>query len=204
MGVDPWRLLQPLLGHPLVTRVIQNVYLCGWTALLIAILMAVTFTPRLAHVRTRFYAIYFVAWILLGNVLAAAFLSGGPAYFAALTGDQSRYGPLMHYLAFSDGAMNSSVTLQHQLWGMYLGHQMEMGSGISAFPSLHVAMTTLFALTAFHIDRRLGWLMSAVAGVIFVGSVHLAWHYAVDGLFSGVFVTAAWFGMAALKPRAAA
>ncbi|MGE5501503.1 MAG: phosphatase PAP2 family protein [Ignavibacteriales bacterium] len=204
MGVDPWRVLQPVLGHPLVTRAIQNVYLCGWTALLIVLLGAVTFWPRLTHVRTRFYVIYFGAWIVLGNILAAVFLSGGPAYYAALTGDHARFGPLMQYLSFSDGALNSSVTLQHKLWAMYLGHHMEMGSGISAFPSLHVAMTTLFALTAFHIDRRLGWLMSALAGVIFVGSVHLAWHYAVDGLFSGAFVTAAWFGMAALKPKPSA
>lgn len=204
MGVDPWRVLQPLLGHPLVTRIIQNVYLCGWTAVLIVILMAVTFAPRLAHIRTRFYVTYFVAWIILGNILAAVFLSGGPAYFAALTGDHARYGPLIRYLSFSDGMANSSVTLQHKLWAMYLDRHMEMGSGISAFPSLHVAMTTLFALTAFHIDRRLGWFMTALTGVIFLGSVHLAWHYAVDGLFSGTFVLGAWFGMAALKPRPSA
>lgn len=203
MGVDPWRVLQPVLGHPLVTRLIQNVYLCGWTALLIAMLAAVTFWPRLKDIRTRFYVIYFVAWIILGNIVAAAFLSGGPVYFAALTGDHARFGPLVQYLSFSDGQLNSSVTLQHKLWTMYLGHHMEMGSGISAFPSLHVAMTTLFALTAFHIDRRLGWLMSALALVIFVGSVHLAWHYAVDGIFSAAFVLAVWFGMAALRRRPA-
>lgn len=204
MGVDPWRVLQPALGHPLVTRIIQNVYLCGWTALLIAMLAAVTFWPRLKDVRTRFYVIYFGAWIVLGNIVAASFFSGGPVYFAAITGDHARFGPLVQYLSFSDGLLNSSVTLQHKLWAMHQGHHMEMGSGISAFPSLHVAMTTLFALTAFHIDRRLGWLMSALAFVIFVGSVHLAWHYAVDGLFSGAFVLAAWYGMAALKPRRAA
>jgi hypothetical protein len=65
-------------------------------------------------------------------------------------------------------------------------------------------MTTLFALTAFHLDRRLGWAMSALAVVIFLGSVHLAWHYAIDGYASAAFVMAAWFGLARLKPRPAA
>lgn len=204
MGVDPWRVLQPVLGYPLVTRLIQNIYLCGWTALVVGMLTAVLFSPRLNGVRGRFLAIYFAAWIILGNILAAAFLSGGPVYFAALTGDHARFAPLVDYLSFSNGLLNSSVTIQHKLWALHQQHRMQMGTGISAFPSLHVAMTTLFALTAFHLDRRLGWAMTALAAVIFLGSVHLAWHYAIDGYVSAVFVLVAWFGIAALTPRRAA
>jgi len=204
MGLDPWRALQPVLGHPLITRAIQNIYLSGWTALLVGMLAAVIFSPRLKPVRMRFFIIYFAGWIILGNILAATFLSGGPVYYAALTGDHARFGPLVQYLSFSDGLLNSSVTIQHKLWNLRQHHQMQMGTGISAFPSLHVAMTTLFALTAFHFDRRLGWVMSALAVVIFLGSVHLAWHYAIDGYASAAFVMAAWFGLARLKPRPAA
>jgi hypothetical protein len=148
MGVDPWRVLQPILGHPLVTRVIQNIYLFGWTGILVGVVTAVTFSPRLRAVRRRFFIVYFAAWIVLGNIVAAAFLSGGPVYFAAFTGDHARYAPLLHYLSFSNGLENSSFTVQRELWWLHEHHKVGMGAGISAFPSLHVAMATLYALTA--------------------------------------------------------
>jgi hypothetical protein len=45
--------------------------------------------------------------------------------------------------------------------------------------------------------------MTALAVVTFLGSVHLAWHYAVDGYASAIFVTAAWFGVGRLTARPA-
>ena len=62
-------------------------------------------------------------------------------------------------------------------------------------------MATLFALTAFQLDKRLGWAMVAFAVVIMLGSVHLGWHYAVDGYFSAVVVLALWFGVGFVLKR---
>lgn len=202
-GVDPWRLLQPVLGHHLITRAIQNLYLSGWGTLLMGFSAAVAFWPRLTHIRNRFFLTYFAAWIVLGNVLAALFMSGGPVYFGDITGDHARFAEQIRYLAFSDGMENSSVKLQHTLWRFYAEGRVHIGTGISAFPSLHVAMVTLFTLTAFEIDKRLGWLIGALALTIFLGSVHLGWHYAVDGYVSAAFVLAVWFGLRrVLKPAA--
>ncbi|MGE5501502.1 MAG: phosphatase PAP2 family protein [Ignavibacteriales bacterium] len=204
LGHDPWRLLAPLLDNHPVVRVVQNLYLTGWLLALIGFVGAASFAKRLKPVRLRFFLTYFTAWVVLGNLIAAAFMSAGPAFFGALTGDQSRYGGLLHHLAFSEGLPNSSVTLQQMLWSSYTRHQVEPGAGISAFPSLHVAMATLFALTAFQLDRRLGWAMTIFAATIFTGSVALGWHYAADGLFSAGFVVAVWFGLGRLNPKPAA
>lgn len=36
-------------------------------------------------------------------------------------------------------------------------------------------------MAAFHVDRRVGWVMTAYAVLIWFGSIHLGWHYAIDG-----------------------
>lgn len=60
----------------------------------------------------------------------------------------------------------------------------ELGLGISAFPSMHVAIA---ALTALYLTERSRWL--APVGVVFLGviffmSVYTGYHYALDGYFS--------------------
>lgn len=200
-GVDPWRLVQPLIGHELVTRAIQHAYLTGWTFSILIFVGLAAMWPKLAAIRMRFFITYFLCWIGLGNVLATAFMSCGPVYYGVVTGDVARFADQKAYLAFSRGLYNSSIDVQQALWWLQGHGQEHVGSGISAFPSLHVAMATLFALTAFHIDRRLGWAMSAFAVVIFFGSIHLGWHYAVDGYVSAVVVAALWFGTGRVLDR---
>jgi membrane-associated phospholipid phosphatase len=77
------------------------------------------------------------------------------------------------------------------LWSGYIGAT--KGSiGISAFPSMHVAMAVLFALYATRRSRLVGLLMWAFAAIIMVGSVILGWHYAVDGYASVLISIAIW------------
>ena len=57
----------------------------------------------------------------------------------------------------------------------------------------------LFALAAWRLNRIAGILASIFAGVIFIGSVHLGWHYAVDGYVGFALALAVWW---ASKPLA--
>jgi membrane-associated phospholipid phosphatase len=82
------------------------------------------------------------------------------------------------------------------LWNGYSGAT--SGSiGISAFPSLHVATAVLFALYASRRSRIAGALLWAFAAVIMIGSVVLAWHYAVDG-YAGAFISLATWKLTGL------
>jgi hypothetical protein len=45
-------------------------------------------------------------------------------------------------------------------------------------------------------------VLSLYAGVVLVGSVHLGWHYAVDGYLSIVGALAIWVGVGAVQARA--
>ena len=61
-------------------------------------------------------------------------------------------------------------------------------------PSLHNAICVLMALAAWRLDRRLGLLAWFYALWIFLGSVALAWHYAVDGLVALAATWLIWAG----------
>ena len=67
-------------------------------------------------------------------------------------------------------------------------------SGISAMPSVHVAIAIAIALWLQRYRIRvltiLGWLYAAA---IYVGSIHLGWHYATDGMFSAAMVLLVWW-----------
>lgn len=68
-----------------------------------------------------------------------------------------------------------------------------MGFGISAMPRMHVSTAVIMALGCCSISKKLGLLMWTYALFIQIGSVHLAWHYAVDGYLSAIITIAIWF-----------
>ena len=67
-------------------------------------------------------------------------------------------------------------------------------NGISAMPSMHVGTSVLFAILGFSAGKKwLGYLMSVFAFLIFIGSIHLGWHYAIDGYAGAAIAVACWW-----------
>ncbi|MGF1608985.1 MAG: phosphatase PAP2 family protein [Kiloniellales bacterium] len=129
--------------------------------------------------------------ILLALVLSSA----GPCFYDLITGTKGPYGELMAYLQVANQQFrNWSLEAQSYLWQGYLGGNVEAGGGISAMPSLHVAVEVLQALLGWQIGRKLGLLLTVYAAVVLLGSVHFGWHYAVDGYLSIALTAAVWFG----------
>ena len=56
----------------------------------------------------------------------------------------------------------------------------------------NASMAVLFACAAYHVDRRAGRLFSAYAVLIWIGSIHLGWHYAIDGVVAAVLTLSIW------------
>jgi len=77
---------------------------------------------------------------------------------------------------------------------------MHQGSGISAMPSLHLGMGTLLVLAAGRLDRRLMALALVYLVFLEIGSVHLGWHYAIDGYVGIAGALAIWRALGRVLP----
>jgi hypothetical protein len=202
-GYQPWQILQPLLGYPYVTSLLNAVYHL-WFFLAYGVIcwqIASTDRPRL---RMQYLLTFVLIWAVIGNIAAMLLSSAGPVYFGRITGLPDPYAPLMSYLHQASAiAPVPALHVQDMLWRLYQSHGLAVGGGISAMPSLHVAIAVSFVLLARAIDRRLAVAFAVFAVLIFLGSIHLGWHYAIDGYAAAPAAWLIWRGVGWLLDRRA-
>ncbi|OHV86114.1 phosphatase PAP2 family protein [Mesorhizobium sp. ORS 3428] len=190
-GVDAWRFFQPILGFGPSTFLLNVLYNL-WFAEVFIVLFCVVFSTRNERLRAQFLVTFVLTWILLGNVLATVFASVGPAFVLPFYGD-STFSPLMDYLRTTDITYPvSALYTQNYLLADAGLDGPRLGSGISAFPSVHVAAATLNAIYLRRYGGVLRWGSVTFLIAIQLGSVHLGWHYAVDGYVSMLATPAIW------------
>ncbi|MGB8622459.1 MAG: phosphatase PAP2 family protein [Paracoccaceae bacterium] len=183
-GQDPYTLLMPLFGTPLATTIINGAYNV-WFLLMFFVVFVACFTRHNPRARDTFLLAFVLTWAIGGNLLATVFSSGGPVYFAPL-GFGDHFQPLVSMLhAFDNVSPVWSLDVQDALWQGYVADGPL--HGISAMPSMHVASTSLLTIYAYRYARWAGILMTIFLCMILVGSVLLAWHYAIDG-YAGILV----------------
>jgi hypothetical protein len=189
LGNDPWTLLQPLLGYPFVTYMVDKAYALWVFVMYFAILLQITATNDRVR-RQQFILSSVLAWTIIGGLGAILLSSAGPCYFGHLVGGTDPYAGLMTYLhsvkqfnvPFTDQPLHLiAVFVQDILWTDYVAGDFGFGRGISAAPSMHVASTWLVARMLSTYGRRCAILAWTFLGCIFIGSIHLGWHYAIDG-----------------------
>jgi len=186
-GQDPWLLLQPLFGSTAPTLVLNFVYNL-WFFVMFGFWLAAGWTRRDNGWERQFLLSFIWCWMIGGTILAILFSSMGPAFYDLVGAATNPYAPQM---AFLQGINESHEVLalgaQDMLRDGYLNPANGGLSGISAMPSLHNATATIFMFAAYRIHKIFGHVMLAFLGCIVIGSVHLAWHYAVDA-YAGVFL----------------
>ena len=192
-GVHPYELIQPLLGHPLVTSLMAGLYTI-WLAVLMLTIVWQAFTTRNPVLRQQFFLTFLVTWIVLGTCGALLLSSAGPVYYDRVLAEPGPYQPLLEYLHQAHQQYAIMAIKGHEyLWRVYMAAGDNFGTGISAMPSMHIAMTTLFAIVGWRTNRVLGIAYTIFAVLIQLGSVHLAWHYAIDGYVSTISVLIMWW-----------
>lgn len=200
-GRQPWEILQPLLGHPLVTHIL-NINYHLWFLVLYVIVCWQAIARSKPLLRMQFFLSMLLAWALLGSLAATFFASVGPCYFGRVTGLPDPYAPLMDYLhAANEIHPVWALGLQDMLWQGYQGGLLQQGQGISAMPSMHIGAVMLSLLLGWRVHRLLGLALALFAFLTFLGSIHLGWHYAVDGYAAAIGTLAIWHGVGWLLRR---
>lgn len=177
-GQDPWRLSHQVFGQ--ATPVIDKVYGL-WAPVNFTFLLFLLYLPPSTKKAQALIAYFLtLACGTLGQYLGA---SAGPIFYESIQlGDRFAELPLSPWTADA----------REYLWANYLKDGGLIGSGISAMPSMHVAIALWIALVVQAFLPRVQFLSWAYFAVILVGSVHLGWHYAVDGIVASALVLVVW------------
>ena len=193
-GYHPWQLTHAVFTSSEATVTLDLFYSIWVILLSVAIAGFALFAPR--KERARFFLSFGGAWFLLGFIGAWLGSSAGPCFLANLNSPLApEFAGLMQRLHAASNSMDTiaqAVEWQQMLWNGYESQTYRFGMGISAMPSLHNAIAVLYAFMAFRFGKLLGLCATAYAIIIFIGSIHLGWHYAVDGIFSAIGMWGIW------------
>jgi hypothetical protein len=185
LGTDPWRWSHALPLRNALTLGLDGVYMLWYYSVAGTAMVALALLPE--DRRARFFVGFLLLWITAGTVAAIALASGGPVYYGYLTGDPDRFAALLDAV---DGTF--ARALQEELWTAFMTERDVAYRGVSAMPSMHVAAILYFAAWGWSLHPALGVLGTAYGLLIFWGSVHLGWHYAVDGYVAAAFALVCW------------
>lgn len=177
-GADPWALLHRL--PDCVTPAIDGLY-AAWIPLIVLVSMLVAVFGMMPLV-ARYFLSWALAWVVLGIGVAHLLPSAGPIF-----GPDLGFG----FEGLRTQLQGTTALRFHDmLWSMHVTESRDLGGGISAMPSMHCALTSVFVAAAW----RSRWRVPALiyAGLIWFGSVYLGWHYVLDGVVSAIGITLIW------------
>jgi hypothetical protein len=180
-GHSPAVLLHDLLGQDVAARVLTSLYESFSWLVTIALVAALAFTPtvRSAYV---FVTSAMWAWILgVGSYYLIPSLGPfhvAPAEFAGLTRTSIQ--------------TTQATYVEQRAHLLAHPHAQDAFAQISAFASLHCALTALiFLMARYYRLRALSWLVGLYLIGTLLATVYLGWHYAVDDIAGLVIAWAA-------------
>jgi hypothetical protein len=185
IGEDAWRLAQHLFGWAM--SLFDTLYLLWFPIQLVALYAVMTLRPSTK--KAQALVSYFVLWLAVGLFAATAFSSAGPIFYDRIFGSQV-FADLRPSLASLNA--NGVLAASDRLWSAHEGLSHSVGAGISAMPSLHVACAVWLALIVRALMPRLQVLGWTYAVLIWIGSVILGWHYALDGPAGAIGAILVW------------
>ncbi len=189
-GAEPYEFVHRFASSISADWVV-TVYFLVWAGIAIFFPVWLILVDKDAGRIRRYLLLYVLTWLIVGNLLAGAFMSAGPIYYDRLLGGDT-FAPLIALLAESGITDSAMGGVQSGLWELYAGERLGVGSGVSAFPSVHVAIATLVTIYLAERSRYLLVVGLLYWSVIQFLSVYVGFHYAMDGYASTVIVGVMW------------
>jgi hypothetical protein len=207
-GTNAWQVTHGWLPSPWATQVIDILYHPLFFPMSIGIALC-SFLPPQSELRFRYLLGYTLLWSVVGSMFAFLMPAAGPCFDYFFHGKAVDFRPLTELLAQQHNYLKSvgapglySPSYQQHLLSLFGSNGVALGGGISATPSLHNGMTALFVCAAISWDRRLAFVLVPYSLLIWFGSVHLGWHYAIDGIVGNVLAIACWMMTRSVTPQA--
>ena len=208
LGTDAWQLTHAWLPSPWATQVIDIIYHPLFFPMTVGIALCSYMAPQ-SEVRFRYLLGYTLLWSVVGSMFAFLMPSAGPCFDHFFHGSEVDFSALTDLIARQNAYLHSvgapgltSPAYQQHLLSLFGSTDIALGGGISANPSLHNGMTALFVCAAISWDKRLAFVMIPYSLIIWFGSVHLGWHYAIDGVVGYLLATACWMMTRSVTPQA--
>ena len=200
-GVLDWYRLQPLLGHPAVTVALDLAYFT-WLPVFVTFVIWQAAWREPARERRRFLLSLTFVWLGLGVVGATVGASAGPIFADRVMPSSGDYTGMFAYLTGVDSRWRLvTFDVRELLWTARVTAPANPFTGISAFPSIHVAMASTYVLALAPAHPRGRWVAVGYALLIAVSSVHLGWHYAIDAYAGAAGAVLCWVLAGALTRR---
>ena len=189
LGADAWQVSLGLLPTGF-ERLCELLYTFVWAALLLLVPAFVSLNASRERASV-FYTTLFAAWFIGGFVLAYAFSASGPVFTSvAYPGLDQHFMPLREMLQRRLIHHGPVQFTEAYLVSQFGNRNALVGAGISAMPSMHIAVVTIYVL----MSRRTLWFVPACCFwiAIFVFSAFSGYHYWWDGIVSVAVTVSCW------------
>ncbi|TPN84347.1 hypothetical protein FJ987_27815 [Mesorhizobium sp. CU2] len=187
-GQAPWKIAHAFDSDGLAWLVdvaYSRIWFLEWFGMA---MYAALYANRAPHL--RYLAALVLTTVVVGTMLATLLSSAGPLFYDQLYSG-TRYEGLLR--ALRQFPSNEQVLhYSDYLMRNYRTGTAAFGTGISAMPSMHVAIATLNALYLARLNRWFGVAGWVFAMFILFGSVYTGWHYSVDGYVAILVVAVIW------------
>jgi hypothetical protein len=196
-GQSPWTITHVYFGTVAGTRILDAAYR-SLLPLMFGLPLISGAMIIDARLRFRILFTWTASWILIGTLAAWVFASAGPCFYNSFVAYDPDYANLQSRLAeigrqaSAQGHPIASLQYESGLMLTYRTHSFAPGGGISAMPSMHVAMMTLVALVAWQFNRLLGVAAWFLVLAVWIATIHFGWHYFVDGPVGAAMMIALW------------
>lgn len=187
-GCDPVLALVAWLRWPPLLHAIDVVYSVLYSLVFLTYLALCVIASPTRALRVSAVTGFCLLWVA-GAALYVAFPSWGPVYT-----QPAHFEATLSHMPITYYVQKQLFQELKALFDNPLGPRPVRYGGVAAFPSLHLAVCTLFFLATWRINRPWAFLNAVLWAVMFVGSMVSGYHYLSDSLAGTVLGAACYLG----------